>query len=160
LEQSQQQAEEMKAQEEEMRQNMEELLATQEEMARKEKEMAWTMDAISGLTMLVEYDFRGIITSVNSKICKVTGYLKEELLGQHHSILVDSKNQANTEAYQRMWNDLKNGKPFEGIYTRIAKGGLPFTVKGLCYPIFDEDGQPLKIVELAVEVTDIFEKKQ
>ncbi len=38
LEQSQQQAEEMKAQEEEMRQNMEELTATQEEMKRKENE--------------------------------------------------------------------------------------------------------------------------
>ncbi|MFP4506315.1 MAG: GAF domain-containing protein [Cyclobacteriaceae bacterium] len=38
LEQSQQQAEELRAQEEEMRQNMEELAATQEEMSRKEKE--------------------------------------------------------------------------------------------------------------------------
>ncbi len=38
LGQSQQQAEEMRAQEEEMRQNMEELAATQEEMSRKEKE--------------------------------------------------------------------------------------------------------------------------
>ncbi len=38
LEQSQQQAEEMKAQEEEMRQNMEELEATQEEIARKSEE--------------------------------------------------------------------------------------------------------------------------
>ena len=39
LEQSQQQAEEMRAQEEEMRQNMEEMHATQEEMQRKESEM-------------------------------------------------------------------------------------------------------------------------
>jgi len=39
LEQSQQQAEEMRAQEEEMRQNMEEMHATQEEMQRKETEM-------------------------------------------------------------------------------------------------------------------------
>jgi CHASE3 domain sensor protein len=38
LEESQQKAEEMRAQEEEMRQNMEELSATQEEMHRKEKE--------------------------------------------------------------------------------------------------------------------------
>lgn len=38
LEQTQQQAEEMKSQEEEMRQNMEELSATQEEMSRKERE--------------------------------------------------------------------------------------------------------------------------
>jgi len=39
LEQSQQQAEEMKAQEEEMRQNMEELQATQEQMHRKNEEV-------------------------------------------------------------------------------------------------------------------------
>ena len=39
LEQSQQQAEEMRAQEEEMRQNMEELLATQEQMHRKNEEI-------------------------------------------------------------------------------------------------------------------------
>lgn len=39
LEQSQQQAEEMKAQEEEMRQNMEELQATQEQMHRKNEEI-------------------------------------------------------------------------------------------------------------------------
>ena len=38
LEESQQQAEEMRSQEEEMRQNMEELAATQEEMQRKEQE--------------------------------------------------------------------------------------------------------------------------
>ena len=39
LEQSQQQAEEMRAQEEEMRQNMEELQATQEQMSRKNEEV-------------------------------------------------------------------------------------------------------------------------
>ena len=39
LEQSQGQAESLKAQEEELRQNLEELAATQEEMVRKEKEM-------------------------------------------------------------------------------------------------------------------------
>lgn len=159
LEQSQQQAEEMKAQEEEMRQNMEELLATQEEMARKEKEMAWTMEAISGLTMMIEYDFRGVITAVNSKICNVTGFMKEELIGQHHSLLADCKEQSNAEEYQKTWNDLKNGKIVEGIFTRVAKGGAQFKVKGLCHPIFDEDGQPLKIVELGVEITEILEKK-
>jgi HAMP domain-containing protein/putative methionine-R-sulfoxide reductase with GAF domain len=46
LEQSQQQAEEMKAQEEEMRQNMEELQATQEEMGRKAEEQKQREDAL------------------------------------------------------------------------------------------------------------------
>ena len=46
LEESQQKAEEMRAQEEEMRQNMEELSATQEEMHRKEKEYLSLIDSL------------------------------------------------------------------------------------------------------------------
>jgi len=121
--------------------------------------MAWTMEAIGGIAMLIEYDFKGIINSVNTKICSVTGYLKEELIGQHHSILVDGSDSVMSEVYKNMWIDLKNGKPVEGVFNRIAKDGVPFTVKGLCYPVSNKDGQPLKIVELMVEVTDIVEKR-
>lgn len=48
LEQTQQQAEEMKSQEEEMRQNMEELSATQEEMSRKEREYINRINELEG----------------------------------------------------------------------------------------------------------------
>lgn len=48
LEQSQQQAEEMRAQEEEMRQNAEEMQATQEEMHRKEKEYLARIQELEG----------------------------------------------------------------------------------------------------------------
>jgi transcriptional regulator with GAF, ATPase, and Fis domain len=46
LEQSQQQAEEMKAQEEEMRQNLEELRATQEQSSRREDELKKALNEI------------------------------------------------------------------------------------------------------------------
>jgi thiaminase len=49
LEQTQQQAEEMKSQEEEMRQNMEELSATQEEMSRKEREYINRISELEGM---------------------------------------------------------------------------------------------------------------
>lgn len=155
LEQSQQQAEEMQAQEEEMRQNMEELLATQEEMARKEREMNSTMEAISGMGMLLEYDFKGIIISVNSKFCEVIGYYKDELIGQHHSILFDSQDELNSERYAKFWSNMRNGVHFEGILKRRTKNSSEITVKGLSYPIFTEDGLPQKIIELTVDVSDI-----
>ncbi len=155
LEQSQQQAEEMQAQEEEMRQNMEELLATQEEMARKEREMNSTMEAISGMGMLLEYDFKGIIISVNSKFCEVIGYYKDELIGQHHSILFDSQDELNSERYSKFWSNMRMGIPFEGILKRHTKNGSEITVKGLSYPIFTEDGLPQKVFELTIDVSDI-----
>ena len=157
LEQSQQQAEEMQAQEEEMRQNMEELLATQEEMSRKEKEIQWTMEAIGGLAMVIEYDFKGIITNVNTLLCSASGYSKDELVGQHHSILFEQKDIVSSANYEQFLNDMRNNKPYKSMLKRRDKKGNIFTVKANCYPIFDEDGQPLKIVEVAVDVTELVE---
>lgn len=158
LEQSQQQAEEMLAQEEEMRQNMEELLATQEEMARKEKDMNSTMEAISGIGMIMEYDFKGTIISVNHKICEVLGYKKEELVGQHHSILFDSKNEMDSDRYGKFWISMRNRQSSEGVFKRATRNSSDIIVKGLSYPIFDDDGTPMKIIELSIDVTDIVPK--
>ncbi len=155
LEQSQQQAEEMLAQEEEMRQNMEELMATQEEMSRKEKEIVWTMEAIGGLAIVIEYDFKGIITYVNQLLCSITGYSKEELLGQHHSILFENKDVVASVEYNQFLDDMRNNKPYKSILTRRNKKGEIFTVKAHCYPIFNDDGVPLKVVEVAVDITDL-----
>lgn len=160
LEQSQQQAEEMQAQEEEMRQNMEELMATQEEMARKEKEMAWTMDAIGGLGLIMEYDFKGIITYANTLLCNKSGYSKEELVGQHHSFLFEDKDVTKTDDYQKFWDSMHSGTPFESILNRITKTGEAFTVKGHCRPIFDDDGRPIKVVEIAFDITEFTSKKK
>lgn len=142
-----------------MRQNMEELLATQEEMARKEKEIAWTLDALGGLAMIVEYDFKGNITSVNSLFCSKTGYNKEELVGHHHSIIFDNKDIVKSDSYQRFWDDMNNKVPFESMLTRVDKFNKPFTVKGYCHPVFDEDGQPIKVIEVSVVINDLVQGK-
>ena len=160
LEQSQQQAEEMQAQEEEMRQNMEELMATQEEMARKEKEMAWTMEAIGGLGLLMEYDFKGNITYVNNLLCVKSGFSKEELIGQHHSILFEDKNAVKTDDYQKFWDDMHKGIPFETTLHRVTKTNEHFAVKGHCRPVFDDDGKPIKVVEIAFDITEFTNRKK
>jgi PAS domain S-box-containing protein len=156
LEKSQEQAEQMQAQEEEMRQNMEELLATQEEMARKEHEMSLRMDAISGLAAIMEYDFNGSILSVNNKVCEITGYTREELLNKHHSILFNNKDFAKTESYSGFWKMMRNQTPFEGILKRKTKEGEEIIIKGYAYPMFDDEGSALKVIEIGVEVNEFF----
>ena len=144
----------MQAQEEEMRQNMEELLATQEEMARKEQEMTLKMNAISGLALLLEYDFNGNILSVNQKLCSITGYAKEELMNKHHSILFDNKEYAKSESYAQFWSMMRNQQPFDGILKRRSKDKSEITIKGYAYPIFDDEGLPLKVIEIGVVISE------
>ncbi|HZJ74339.1 MAG TPA: PAS domain-containing protein [Perlabentimonas sp.] len=159
LEQSQQQTEEMQAQEEEMRQNMEELLATQEEMSRKEKEISWTLEAIGGLANILEYDFRGNITHINTMLCKTSGYTKEELVGQHHSILFSEGKNIDSDKYKRFWEDLKSKRPTEGTRTYLNKNGKPFVVKANSYPVFKNNGDPIKVVEISVDITEFMDNK-
>ena len=121
--------------------------------------MAWTMDAIGGLGLLIEYNFKGVITHVNALLCAKSGYAKEELVGQHHSILFDNKDVINSENYRNFWDDMRNRKPYEGIMRRNTKTNKHFVIKGHCHPVFDDDGQPIKVVELGVEVTELVGKK-
>ncbi len=159
LEQSQQQAEEMQAQEEEMRQNMEELLATQEEMSRKEKEISWTLEAIGGIANILEYDFKGNITHANTMMCKTSGYTKSELVGQHHSVLFCKENSIDSVKYKKFWEDMRSKKPSEGTKHYLNKNGNQFIVKTSAYPIFKDDGEPIKVVEISVDITEFVENK-
>ncbi len=154
LEQSQQQAEEMKAQEEEMRQNMEEMHATQEEMTRKEHTLQNVINATNKYQLLVEYDFNGMIKNVNDFFCKTTGYSKEEIKGQHHKILFESEDYTNTDEYSEFWQKMRTGEHLIKAYKIKTKGGELIECKGIFYPVIDQNGNPLKIMEFAVDISE------
>lgn len=105
LEQSQQQAEEMRAQEEEMRQNMEELQATQEQMHRKNEE--------------VEALLRQ--ASENEESMKLQMEALEELENESSRLAEKMKNEADDLKVMLM--DILNEVP-EKIFLKDAEGKI------------------------------------
>lgn len=154
LEQSQQQSEELAAQEEEMRQNLEELMATQEESSRKEIELSTFKEVVNKSSNVMEYDFKGFILNANENMCRLTGYSTNELIGKHHSILFDNKNIEQSEGYKNFWIDMNNKQTYKGIMKRMTKSGNSIFIKGFCEPFFDLDGNPVKVMELAFDITE------
>jgi len=155
LEQSQQQAEEMAAQEEEMRQNMEELQATQEEAARRSAEMQGLLDALNTANLVIEYDLDGYITSVNENYLKLMGTTRDQLVGTHHTDNMQlTKKQKEENA--KFWSDLRNGMAKKET-DRVEFGGNKYVFVATYTPIFDEDGNPVKVLKIATDITD-FEK--
>ncbi|MDP4267012.1 MAG: PAS domain-containing protein [Bacteroidota bacterium] len=144
----------LKATEEELRQQMEEMTATQEELARQNVEMAGLFDSINKTVAVLEYDFNGKILHVNRILNELSGYTTDDLLGKHHSIFFDNKNLDESSGYKKFWDDMKRGNHFEGVMKRIAKDGHTFLVKGICNPIFDKDGKPYKVMELAFGIEE------
>lgn len=153
LEQSQQQAEEMRAQEEEMRQNMEEMAATQEEMSRKDKEIKAHLETSESLFCLMEYDLQGNILMINRNFELASGYAASEIKGLHISIFFDNQNWKQSEAYHQFWDQLYAGHDVKNTFKRRKKDGSWFVVKGVWRLIYDDFGQPLKVVEIALDIS-------
>jgi hypothetical protein len=65
----------------------------------------------------------------------------------------------NSDGYNQFWDNMQNKIPFEGIMKRLNKLNKSFIVKGHCHPIFDEDGKPIKVVEVSVDISEFVAKK-
>ena len=159
LTESQQQAEEMKAQEEEVRQNMEELQATQEEMERKQVENENRINAVneSGIAS-IEFNLFGIIQEANESFLKLMGYTLSEVQGKHHRIFV-SNEYSHSEEYKKFWEDLSKGIPRPGEYERVTKAGKKVFIKGSYSIIHDQSGNPVKVLKLASDITQLNAQK-
>ena len=158
LEESQEMTEQMRAQEEEMRQNMEELQATQEEMQRSQSETEATMVAVHSALAVADYSTDGSLSKVNGNFLELYGFAQEEILGEHHRILV-TKDEKGTEEYRQFWRDLANGYPKKGTFKRLNRKGEVITVKSNYSPIKNRSGEVVKIMEITYEMKEAADKK-
>ncbi len=51
------------------------------------RELEQYMKAVENSNIVSKTDINGIITFVNDEFCKISGYSKEELIGQNHNIV-------------------------------------------------------------------------
>lgn len=159
LEKTQQQTEEMRAQEEEMRQNMEELEATQEQTNRQVQEFSKVkkdLDIREGVfaltTILSEADPAGSILLVNDKLCAVSKYAREELVGKPHNIFRHPD--MPKQLFKIFWDTIKSGQVFRGIVKNRAKDGTHYWVDATIVPVKDENGRIYKYIGARYHILD------
>lgn len=162
---NQQQTEELRAQEEELRQNMEEMQAVQEDLKKRYLESAKIgaeldarVGALNAAAILSESDAYGNITYVNDKLLQVTGYTREELIGQPHSKLRHSD--TAKEIFAEMWTTIKAGRIFQGTYKNRKKDGSAYWVDATIAPVMGADGKPEKYIGIRFDITTAKEAEQ
>ncbi|OJJ22899.1 hypothetical protein BKI52_00680 [marine bacterium AO1-C] len=147
------QLEELKAVEEEIRQNMEELVATQEKMTKKELELSSNLLAIDYTISSIEFSPEGIILRANQLFLDLMGYTAEEITGKHHRLFVTPE-YAQSSEYISFWKDLQQGKSVSSEFKRVANNGKEIWLRATYTPVKDSYGEVLKILKLAMDVTD------
>jgi PAS domain S-box-containing protein len=83
-------------------------------------------------------DDKGRIKSINKDFVDISGFTREELIGQPHNLIRHSD--MPPEAFADMWRDLKAGKPWSGYVKNRVKNGDHYWVHANAMPLI-ENGQ-------------------
>ncbi len=79
------------------------------------------------------------IIYVNDFFCDVSGYSKNELLGNEHDILRHPD--MPKSVFTKMWEELEKGNTWEGTLKNKAKDGTPYFLHYVIIPLKDVDGK-------------------
>lgn len=91
-----------------------------------------------GGVMITETDTRGVITYVNRKWSEMTGYTKEEAIGQPHNI--NRHPDMPQAAFAEIWETIQRGEMWEGYVKNLRKDGKFYWVIVWIKPKHDESG--------------------
>jgi len=112
------------------------------------KNQKFAMNAHSLLSMA---DKHGNITYVNDKFSKISGYTREELIGEKHSLL-NSNNQSNAY-WEKMHSKVLSGKAWHDEVRNRAKDGHYYWVDATIVPNYDKSGQVNGFTSISTDIT-------
>ena len=100
-------------------------------------------------------DHAGTIIEVNDAFCAISGYARDELLGQNHCIVNSGVQPA--AFWVEMWRTIASGAPWRGDICNRSKTGDLYWVDSMIAPFVDADGAIEKYISIR---TDISQRKR
>jgi PAS domain S-box-containing protein len=96
-------------------------------------------------------DRAGNITAANDAFCRISGYARDELIGQNHRILNSGTQPATF--WNAIWSTIAAGAPWRGEVCNRAKDGSLYWVDTIIAPFMDTDGKIEKYISIRTDVT-------
>jgi len=122
------------------------------ERKQSELELGRLARAVDGTRdVVVITDVGGAIQFVNQAFVEITGYTREEALGQNPRILKSGK-QSN-EFYAEMWRAIGAGQVWQGEVTNRRKDGTEYEAQLTISPVRNAEGQVEQLVAIQRDVT-------
>lgn len=117
-------------------------------------------DALSILSSAVDQspvsviitDTNGVIEYVNPKFVEITGFGIEDVIGKTPNVL---KTGYTTDSeYKQLWETIRSGKEWRGIFQNKKKNGERFWENALISPINNDSGEITHFLSVKEDITD------
>ncbi len=115
-------------------------------------EMANQAKAISAHLMVSESAQNGKIIRVSDTFLEVSGYSREEVIGQYHGMF--NSGLYSKEFYRSLWNTVSSGNIWKGIFRNRKKAGGYYWVNATIVPFTDAWGKVSRYVCFYSDITE------
>lgn len=92
----------------------------------------------AGKTVISYTDLKGRITRANDAFVELSGYTRNELIGQPHNLVRHPD--MPPEAFRDLWDTLKKGRPWSGLVKNRRKDADHYWVRAYASPLADGSG--------------------
>jgi len=123
-----------------------------ETLATHNKELTSYMQAIDEHAIVSVADSAGRIIQVNEKFCEISGYKREELLGQDHHIVNSGFH--TKKFFIDLWTTISSGKKWHGEICNSGKNGVLYWVDSAIVPVLGSDGKIDRYVSVRINITE------
>lgn len=97
--------------------------------------------------IISQTDLEGNITFVNRKFCEVSGYSRDEIIGNPFSLITHPQMPKNI--FDKMWENIKSGRAWNGLLKNLRKDGKFYWVEIEILPIYDNNNNMIGYISVS-----------
>lgn len=102
-------------------------------------------------------DINGNITYVNDNFCRISGYQKEELLGQTHAF---TKHPETPKAiHEELWRTISSGRIWQGVLKNLTKCQREFITSCSIVPVINQGGDIIEYISIRFDITQVYQQQ-